>query len=159
MILILLGTSKFKFTRPLIELDELCHKGIVNDRIIVQSGCNIYESEYFETVSFFNAEELNDLIIRADLIITHAGTGSVLGALKKHKKIIAIPRLQEFGEAIDNHQIDLVNEFSKTGYIIPWYKDDSLIDLINKSKTFMPVPYISYKEKIIEYIINYINEL
>lgn len=159
MILILLGTIKLEFTRPLIEIEKLCKKGVINEKIIVQSGFTNYFSQYFEIIPFIKPDLLADLIEDASLVITHAGTGSVLGAIKKNKKVIAVARYQELYEHVDNHQLDLINEFSKKNYLIPWYKEDKLQEIFEKVKNFSPNPYDSNKQKILDYIYNFITNI
>jgi len=63
---------------------------------------------------------LLELYDRASLIITHAGTGSLIKGVKKGKKVIAIPRLVKLGEHIDDHQLEILNEFVQMEYVIPW---------------------------------------
>ena len=59
----------------------------------------------------------------------------LLPLIKKNKKIIAIPRLEKYGEHINDHQIEICEELEKEGYIL-YYKDgiDSLDKLIKKIK-------------------------
>ena len=52
-----------------------------------------------------------------DLVITHGGTGAIIGAVKRGKKVVAVPRLAKYGEHVDDHQIQLVEAFSKMGII------------------------------------------
>ena len=61
--------------------------------------------------------------------------GKIISALKKNKKVIAIPRLEKYGEHINDHQIEICEELEKEGYIL-YYKDgiDSLDKLIKKIK-------------------------
>jgi UDP-N-acetylglucosamine transferase subunit ALG13 len=152
MILILLGTIKLDFKRPLVEVDDLCQQGIINEKIIVQAGFTTYLSKYLEIIPFIDPEIIDDLLSEARLVITHAGSGSVISALKKEKKIISIARYAEYNEHVDNHQLDLLNEFAKSKYIIPWYKEDKLADLIKLVNEFKPNLYISNKKNILEYI-------
>ena len=156
MILILLGTIQLEFVRPLKEIEKLCEKGIIQDKIIVQSGFTKYNSKYFEIIPFIEPDILNQLIEDAELVISHAGTGSVVGALKKQKKVIAVARYVELTEHVDNHQLDLLEEFEKKGYLIPWYKDDNVIELFTMANNFKPNPYLSQKEHILKYLENYI---
>ena len=44
----------------------------------------------------------------ASLVISHGGAGTIITALKYSKKLILVPRLKEFGEHTDSHQVDLV---------------------------------------------------
>ncbi len=156
MILVLLGTIKLQFSRPLSEIDKLCHQKVIKEKVIVQSGFTKYHSEYFDIIPFMNPDRLIQRIEEANIVITHGGTGSVLGAIKKNKKTIAVARYKELNEHVDNHQLDLLDEFSRRGYIIPWYKDDKLHDLLQKTESFTPNIFRSQKDKIIDYLINYI---
>ena len=45
MILVLLGTQNNSFHRLLEKMDELINKGIINEKVIVQSGYTNYESK------------------------------------------------------------------------------------------------------------------
>ncbi len=157
MILIFLGTIKMDFKRPLVEIENLCRQGFIDERIIVQAGYTKYSSKYFEMIPFIDPHRIDDLLNDARIVISHAGTGSVLSALKKEKKIIAVARYAEYDEHVDNHQIDLLNEFAESKYIIPWRKEDKLIHLLEKVNEFKPNPYKSNKQIVIEYIRKCIN--
>ncbi len=51
--------------------------------------------------------ELIDALTKADLVITHAGAGSLALALKAGKVPVFVPRRAEFDEQIDDHQVEL----------------------------------------------------
>ena len=38
-------------------------------------------------------------------------------AVKKGKKVIAVPRLAKFGEHVDDHQLQIVEQFEKMNFI------------------------------------------
>ena len=48
---------------------------------------------------------------KANIVITHGGTGAIIGAVKKGKKVIAVPRLAKYGEHVDDHQLQLIKQF------------------------------------------------
>lgn len=50
-------------------------------------------------------------------MITHGGTGAIIGAVKKGKKVIAVPRLVKYGEHVDNHQMQIIKQFSEMNLI------------------------------------------
>ena len=79
---------------------------------------------------------MEEYISKADIIISHGGVGTIFSAIKRGKKVIAIPRLEKYGEHINDHQIEICEELEKEGYIL-YYKDgiDDLDKLINKLKT------------------------
>ena len=90
MILVTLGTQDKNFDRLLKYIDELLDKGEIKDNVIAQIGHTTYTSKNMETFDFKSTDELNDLRKKADLIITHAGVGSILDSLKLNKKPSAV---------------------------------------------------------------------
>ncbi len=159
MILVLLGTFPLQFQRPLIELEKLLKDGIISDKVIVQNGHTKFESKFMTFRPFMSLEELLSYYAEADLIITQGGTGSILKGFKANKKIIAIARLAKNEESVDDHQLELVNEFESRNYLIGWHEGDKLQDLIHKAENFKPVPYKSSNESIVNYLIEYIDSI
>jgi UDP-N-acetylglucosamine transferase subunit ALG13 len=137
----------------------LCKEKVICEEVIVQNGYTQFESQYMDFRPFLTQDELTNLYLNARLIICHAGTGSMLKGIKLKKKIIAIPRLAKYGEVVDDHQLEIINEFSKLNYIIPWTEDVSLKSLLSKVDSFEPEEYISRKKEIINYLNDFIDSL
>lgn len=148
MILVTLGTQKQQFTRLLNYLEKLDLK----DKIIVQAGHTKYQSKKMEIFDFIDYEKMDNYVKQADLIITHGGTGSIIGPLKKGKKVIACARKEKYKEHVDDHQEEIVNIFSEEGYILKLDENDDLNQLIKVSKNFKPKKFISNNN-------NFINKL
>ena len=159
MILVLLGTFHIQFKRPLTEIEKLCASGKLSEEIIVQNGHTKFESEHLKLFPFIEPELLDVLYNKARIVITHAGTGSIIKGIKKGKKVIAIARRHHLGEHIDDHQLEILNEFAASGYILPWHEEDSLEDLLKEAVAFRPNPYVTQKEEILNYLQNYIDSL
>lgn len=159
MIIVLLGTFPTAFERPLVEIDRLCREGIIKEKVIVQSGHTKFDSEYLEMRPFIPPDELTELYKEARLVITQAGTGSLLKGMKLNKKIISIPRLAKYEEVVDNHQEEILHEFTKLNYILPWTEDVSLETVLNQIYDFQPSPYLSTKQKIINHLEEYIDSI
>ena len=128
MILVTLGTQDQKFYRLL----DCIEKSKIKDEIIVQAGgSSDYVSKKMKILKFINYDEMNKLIDEADLIITHGGTGSILTPLKKGKKVIAMARLEKYGEHINDHQVEFARNVAKRmGTIIPVEDIETLEDVI-----------------------------
>lgn len=139
MILVTLGTQKENFTRLL----DYIEKSNINDEIIVQAGHTKYNSKKMKIFDFISYEEMEKYIEKADLIITHAGTGSVLTPLKMGKKVIVCPRYKKYDEHVDNHQTQLVEVLRDEGYVLELKENDNLDEVIKISKKFKPKKYKS----------------
>lgn len=150
MIFITLGTQKEPFTRLLDYVEE----ANTHEKIIAQVGHTNYQSNKMEVLNFVSNEQLTDYIKKADIVITHGGTGSVLTALKNNKKVIACARLKKFGEHVDDHQKELVELFDKKGHLIELDEKTSLDKILANINDFKPKPYSSNTNTFIEHIIS-----
>jgi UDP-N-acetylglucosamine transferase subunit ALG13 len=65
-------------------------------------------------------------IDKASAIIGHAGAGTILSAVRAGHVPIAMPRLKEFDEAIDDHQLYFARALSASGRIILVEKPDEI---------------------------------
>ena len=86
-------------------------------------------------------EELDRYQEKADLIITHGGVGSIISSIKKGKKVIAVPRLHKYQEHVNDHQKQIVELFSKKGYIVGIEDISELENAIIQIQDFIPVKY------------------
>ena len=116
------------------------------------------ESLIDRNIDFVDYEEMGKLVNRADLIITHGGTGSILGPLKKGKKVIACARLKKYGEHVDDHQQQIVDIFSEVGYILKLDEDSSLADLIKRIRSQKLKKFVSNTDIFLENIRNEIEQ-
>ncbi len=162
MILVLLGTQNNSFHRLLEELDKLVEKKIIDEKIIVQAGYTKYESKNMKIFGLIRQEELEKYQEKADLIITHGGVGSIISSIKKGKKVIAVPRLHKYHEHVNDHQLQIVENFSSKGYIIGIKEIEKLEEAILKAKDFKPVKYETLpkgENKIIKIIEEFIDNI
>lgn len=162
MILVLLGTQNNSFHRLLEKIDELIKKGIIDEKVLVQSGYTKYESKNMRIFDLIPQEELEKYQEQADLIITHGGVGSIISSIKKGKKVIAVARCHKYHEHVNDHQQQIVESFNKKGYVIGINDVNELEKAIINAQNFIPVKYdISKKEnsKILKIIEEYINTI
>lgn len=88
-------------------------KKIITDEVFAQIGYSDYLPSNYRYKNFLNRDEFAEMQKKADIVITHGGTGAIIGAVKKGKKVIAVPRLAKYGEHVDDHQIQLVEQFNE----------------------------------------------
>ena len=158
MIFVTVGSQKFQFNRLLKKIDELIESGDIKEEVFAQIGVSDYIPKNYTYKDFVTQDEFKEYMDKADLIITHAGTGAIVTALKKDKKVIAIPRLSEFGEHVDDHQIQLIDEFKEMNFIEPVYKIDELKLAIKNVREKTYNKYKSNTQKILDDIELFIEE-
>ncbi len=158
MIFVTLGTQDKSFERLLKAIDKEISKGNIKDRVVVQAGLTKYSSKNMEIFDLIPMDEFDKLMDEADLIITHGGAGSILSAIKKGKTVIAAARLKQYEEHTNDHQIELVSEFSKQGYILELSDFSKLSKVLEKAKNFKPKKYKSNTNNMIKLISDYIEK-
>lgn len=159
MILVLLGTQNNSFHRLLEEIERLIQNKIIKEEVIVQAGYTKYVSKNMKILDFMAKEELEELQKKADLIITHGGVGSILLSITKNKKVIAVPRLHQYEEHVNNHQAEIVELFNQKGYIIGIHGVEELEDAIEKVKSFKPKKYEQNHDKMLRLIEDFIDKV
>ena len=138
MILVTLGTQDKPFKRLIEAVEEQIDKGNITDEVIVQAGCTEYNSNKMQIIDYIPFKEFSKLLEKTDFIISHAGVASIIEGLKNNKKVIAVPRKQEYGEHVNNHQEQILNSLGEEGYIIPVYDLKNIEEALNKVKDFKP---------------------
>ena len=158
MIFVILGTQDKTFDRMLKEIDSLIKDGIIEEKVIVQAGSTVYQSDTMEILDYIPMKEFTKYIKESDFVIAHGGVGSILDALKYDKKVIAIPRLEKYHEHENNHQIQIVEKFDELGYIIDCGNLKRLGNKIMEIDKFIPKKYKSNNSEFIKNIEEFIGE-
>ena len=158
MIFVTLGTQDKDFSRLLKAIDREIEKGTIKEKVIVQAGHTKYESKNMEIFDLIPMDDFDSLMSECDLLITHGGVGSIISGLNNGKVVIAAARLKKYHEHINDHQLQIIDNFSNSGYLLKLDDFDKLGDLIKKAKKFKPKKYESnvdfFREKIVDCIEN-----
>ena len=145
MILVLLGTQNNSFHRLLEEIDKNIENGNIKEEVVVQAGYTKYEpSTKKKKIKIFDTipkKELEKLIEKANLVISHGGVGSMVTANQKGKKVIAVTRYKKYNEHVNDHQIETIKIFESKGYVMLAENVQDLSEILDKVRDFQPVIY------------------
>lgn len=106
MIFVTVGTHEQPFDRLLKEVDYLVEKGVITEEVFIQTGYSTYIPKYCKWSKLLSFDKMNELMEKADIIITHGGPATFMSAIAKGKKPIVVPRLEKYGEHVNDHQLD-----------------------------------------------------
>ena len=116
--------------------DRLCRmvvdakrNGLIKDDVVLQTGpggAPLSSVESLRIVEEIPFQDLETLLSRAQTVICHGGTGSLITALAAGCRVIAVPRLFSKGEHYDDHQLEIVDAFEERGLIRSAHDDESL---------------------------------
>lgn len=159
MIFITLGSQKFQFNRLLKAVDEQVADGRIQDEIFAQIGASNYIPQRFQYKPFLSRDEFAEWQEKAEIEITHGGTGAIIGAVKKGKKVIAVPRLARYGEHVDDHQLQLIEQFKELDLICECMDCEDIYKAVEEVKNTEYKGYSSNTNTIIESIEKYIKSV
>ncbi|MBX2847013.1 MAG: hypothetical protein KTR16_01735 [Acidiferrobacterales bacterium] len=97
--------SRFAMPRLLESVESTLE---TNPNLIIkaQVGESSFRSQRIQASKWMDAAEFEQALIECDAFISHAGMGNILLAAQYRKPIVIMPRKKEFGEHINDHQID-----------------------------------------------------
>lgn len=125
MIFVTLGTHHQPFPRLIEALAKL-----PADDLVVQHGHSDPPAHARESVAFLDFGAMLDRMRSADVVVTHAGVGSILLARREGHTPIVVPRLHARGEHVDDHQVDLTEALSEQGKVIPVWESTDLAGVV-----------------------------
>ncbi len=118
MIFVTVGSRNYQFNRLFKEIDRLCENGVLTEKIFAQIGTSTYKPKNFEYTDFLSQEEFLEKVNKANIIVSHGASGSIMKALNAGKKVIAVTRLEKYGEHINDHQIQNNEAFSNNHFVL-----------------------------------------
>lgn len=159
MIFVTVGSQKFQFDRLIRAVDALVASGVAKGGAFAQTGACAYVPEHMEHEAFLDREAFRSQMDACDVVVTHGGTGAIIGAVKDGKKVIAVPRLAKYGEHVDDHQIEIVTQFGEMGLIEPFLHPEGLSEAYARVTTKNYLPYRSNTEHFCADLSEYIDGL
>lgn len=159
MIFVTLGSQKFQFDRLLQKLDALVEQGVIKEEITAQIGASTYLPKHFPYVRFMDREQFAETMDQCDIVVTHGGTGVIITAVKKGKKVIAVPRLAKYKEHVDDHQLQLLHQFDDLQIICACYELEDFEENYREIRNREYRPYVSNTHVIMEDIEEYLGTL
>lgn len=158
MILVTLGTQNRDFSRLLDEIEKQIKNKNIKEKVIVQAGYTKYNSDNMEIFDFISSDELEKLVKKCRILITHGGVGSILTGIKNNKPIIAAARLSKYKEHTNDHQKQIIKEFEDEGYLLELRDFQKLDKLLIKANNFKQKKFISNTSNFTTNVEQYIED-
>ena len=130
MIFVTVGTHEQPFDRLLKEVDRLRETGVIDEEVVVQSGFSEYQPRYCKCRKLFPYDEMTENVKKARIVITHGGPSSFIMPLQVGKIPIVVPRRKQFGEHVNDHQLEFARAVSERQGNIILAEDVSMLGKI-----------------------------
>lgn len=120
-ILVALGTDEHPFAHAV----DLVGRLRPEHRLVIQHGHTPARDWTDVTwLDFVPFEAIRDLMRGADVVVCHAGVGTIMTALSFGRRPVVVPRLASRGEHVDDHQLQIVAKLSQRELVVPVQDDD-----------------------------------
>jgi UDP-N-acetylglucosamine transferase subunit ALG13 len=127
------------FDRLITSVANLKARGLIPERIVAQVGIGGVTPPGVEAVETLGFDEIQALLKRADFVVCHGGTGSLITALREGCRVVAMPRLFELQEHYDDHQAEITSAFAKRGLIGVAKSEEELAAALQEARERTPV--------------------
>lgn len=86
--------------------------------VVAQIGPSNLSPKRLQVLPFLDPPEFRRTMEAADIIISHAGMGTILTALELGKPIVVVPRLGSLSETRNDHQVASSERFAADGLLL-----------------------------------------
>lgn len=127
MILLTVGTQ-LPFDRLVRAVDEIAPRLPVP--VIAQIGRGTYRPANMESRTFVDPIAFQEMFCECELVVSHAGIGTIVNAQRLLKPLILYPRLASLDEHRNDHQLSTVRALRNRKGLYVADRDEDLAELL-----------------------------
>lgn len=131
MIFVTVGTHEQPFNRLIEAVDRMKAENVFSDDVIMQTGYSTYEPKFCRWQKLYSYGKMFEFVNQARIVITHGGPSSFMMPLQIGKIPIVVPRQKQYGEHVNDHQLEFCKAVEERfGNIEVAEDEESLKELI-----------------------------
>lgn len=132
-VFVTLGTIRpYRFDRA---VDAVLSALRDDDEVVWQLGATARSDLPGAVFDEMPAHDIRRRMLEADVVVTHAGVGSVLGALDAGKVPVLVVRRRKHGEHVDDHQAGIAEVMSRRGLALELDPDRPLPEALDVARS------------------------
>ncbi len=139
MIFVTAGNHFQGFERLMKKADEIAPR--IPDEMLIQIGYSKYVPQNAKYFDFVPANTAVEYIRKADLVVSHAGMGTIILCKEFGTPLIILPRREKYKEHVNDHQMEIARVLEERGdkniYIV--YEENQLeekiMEVVGKKET------------------------
>jgi beta-1,4-N-acetylglucosaminyltransferase len=157
VIFVTVGMHTDGFPRLIQEMDRIA--ALIDEEVVMQIGATAYHPTTARWFPFTTEAEMKMLCEQARVIVSHAGSGSILTALQYGKPLIVMPRLQKYAEHVDDHQLELAGALSQVGALLVASETADLWRHLRSIDSFSPKALTGNRSRLVTALRNIVLDL
>ena len=112
MVFVALGTHGRPIDRAVDWIVSAIELGLISGPVTVQCAIRGSRSDV-QWKPIIPEDQFSELMLAADLLITHGGPGTILRALELGRVPLVVPRERRYSEHVDDHQVAFARVLGK----------------------------------------------
>ncbi len=140
------------FDRLVTYVGNAARAGLLPPDVIVQTGEGGARPEGLEAHETLPFDRVKEILDKAQLVVCHAGTGSLITALQRGCHVIAIPREYARGEHYDDHQSEIAAAFASRGLIQIAHDEAAFQDALRRLPSRTPSQATTDPAELIDWL-------
>ncbi|MGZ3493157.1 MAG: glycosyltransferase [Thermodesulfobacteriota bacterium] len=161
MIFVTVGNHYQGFDRLIKKVDEIASRSPYD--VLIQKGYSTYCPQTVKYFDFVPIQAATDYIRKSELVISHAGIGTIILCRENGIPLLIFPRRKKYGEHGTDHQVEIAKalEERKDDNIFVVYEENQLEnkirEILESPKRFVPSENIG-KRNLVQVIRTFIEE-
>jgi len=132
MIYVTIGTHPVPFDRLIAAMEAFART--TSEEVIIQAGMSEIPFQYARHLTFVSWDESRRYIESARVVVSHAGVGTLIDAISVNARIIVWPRLASYGEAANDHQMEIAHVLSEQKRVIMVNNAEELVAALRRDE-------------------------
>lgn len=125
--------TELPFDRLVRTIDDWAAQRGDDVEVYAQIGESTYVPHTIRWTHFVDGEDFDAHFGGADLIVAHAGMGTILTALQRGQRLIVMPRREALGEHRNDHQVATARRLLELGRVDVAFDEDELLRRLDES--------------------------
>jgi UDP-N-acetylglucosamine transferase subunit ALG13 len=106
--------------------------------VFAQIGPSSYRPRCIEWAQFIDADQCGRRVAECELVIAHAGMGSVITAVEANKPIVVVPRRASLGEHRNEHQVATAKHLARERLAFVAWEESDLAGALKAATSWRP---------------------
>ena len=149
MIFLTVGTQ-FPFDRLVRAVDDAVATGLLSEEVFAQVGQAGYRPSHMQWCETLKREAFGECVSKARALIGHAGIGTIFAAIDAQRPLLVMPRLSQYGEIVNDHQVSTARKFAEMGHVLMARDETQIPEGLRLLESFVPRPRTPRPEGVIK---------
>jgi UDP-N-acetylglucosamine transferase subunit ALG13 len=130
------GTHHQPFDRLVCAADRVALE--TEEPVVIQTGRSTVRPRHAQAFAYAPLAEIEAYMRAARVVVAHAGAGTVMTALRVARALVVVPRRRQYGEHVDDHQLELADAVAQRGLAVVVHDVASLARAIEQAPALSP---------------------